>query len=149
MLAAQFKAVGVVSAIRHFLLYEQETNRQPSMGGGIGFGTENTTVSKRASSSDVSYSSNLDEKTLHELYMWPWADAIQAGAMAVICAMNRVNDTYSCFSNELLEDKLKTELGFPGFVLPYAEAQKTGVCFKEGISTLSAHAHSVIRIPVL
>lgn len=124
---------GVISGVRHFLLYEQETNRQGSGigvggGGGGGFGTENTTVSKRASSSE-SYSSNADDKALHEVYMWPWADAIQAGAMAVMCAMTRVNDTYACSSNELLEGKLKTELGFPGFVWPDAGAQKTVVCF--------------------
>lgn len=132
--------VGVISAIRHFLLYEQETNRQPSMGGGFGFGTENTTVSKRASSEDESYSSNVDDKTLHEVYMWPWADAIRAGAMAVMCAMNRVNDTYSCSNNELLEGKLKTDLGFPGFVLPDAGAQKTVVgCFKTFLSSSVCH----------
>lgn len=117
--------VGVISAVRHFLLYEQETNRQGSRGG---FGVANATISKRALTSDDAYSSNVDDKTLHELYMWPWADAIQAGAVAAMCAMTRVNDTYSCSSNELLEGKLKTELGFPGFVLPDAEAQKTVVC---------------------
>lgn len=100
---------GVVAGVRHFLLYEQETNR---MGQGQ---TE-------------AYSSNADDKTLHEVYMWPWSDAIQAGAMAVMCAMPRVNDTYSCSNNELLEGKLKTDLGFAGFVYPDESAQKTSVC---------------------
>lgn len=100
---------GVIAGVRHFLLYEQETNR---MGQG----------------SETAYSSNVDDKTLHEVYMWPWGDAIQAGAMAVMCAMPRVNDTYSCSNNELLEGKLKTDLGFPGFVYPDESAQKTSVC---------------------
>lgn len=116
------QAAGVVAGVRHFLLYEQETNR---MGGAGGFGNKNATLSKRAS---TAYSSNVDDKTLHEVYMWPWADAIQAGAMAVMCAMPRVNGTYSCSNNGLLEGKLKTELGFPGFVYPDIGAQQTTVC---------------------
>jgi beta-glucosidase len=69
------------------------------------------------------YSSNADDKTLHEVYMWPWADVIQAGAMAVMCAMPRVNSTHSCENQELLSGKLKAELGFPGFVYPDESAQ--------------------------
>lgn len=110
------QAAGVVAGVRHFLLYEQETSRMGGSGGG-GFSTGSSTA----------YSSNVDDKTLHEVYMWPWADAIQAGAMAVMCAMPRVNDTYSCSSNTLLEGKLKTELGFAGFVYPDESAQKTTV----------------------
>lgn len=116
--AAQNEA-GVIAGVRHFLLYEQETNRMSQGGGGPG--------GQSGSSSDESYSSNADDKTLHEVYMWPWGDAIQAGAMAVMCAMPRVNDTYSCSNNALLEGKLKTELGFPGFVYPDESAQKTSV----------------------
>jgi beta-glucosidase len=55
--------------------------------------------------------------------MFPWGDAINAGAMAVMCAMPRVNDTHSCENNELLSGKLKEELGFPGFVYPDKSAQ--------------------------
>ncbi|KAJ5682768.1 beta-glucosidase D [Penicillium macrosclerotiorum] len=100
-------SAGVVAGIRHFLLYEQETNRSSAMGG----------------STSAVYSSNPDDKTLHEVYMWPWADAINAGSMAVMCAMNRVNATHSCENKELLMDKLKTQLGFPGFVYPDESAQ--------------------------
>jgi hypothetical protein len=32
------------------------------------------------------YSSNADKKTLHELYLWPWADAVSAGAVSTMCA---------------------------------------------------------------
>lgn len=75
------------------------------------------------SSTNEVYSSNAADKTLHEVYMWPWADAIKSGAMAVMCAMNRVNGTHSCQNSELLNDKLKTQLGFPGFVYPDESAQ--------------------------
>ncbi|KAJ5717925.1 hypothetical protein N7488_003571 [Penicillium malachiteum] len=43
--------------------------------------------------------------------------------MAVICSMNRVTGTHSCQNSELLMNKLKTQLGFPGFVYPDESAQ--------------------------
>lgn len=33
-----------------------------------------------------SLSSNLDDKTLHELYLWPFADAVKAGVGSVMCS---------------------------------------------------------------
>lgn len=94
---------GVVTVGRHFLMNEQETNR----------------------SSSTHYSSNADDKTIHELYLWPFADAVRAGMGAVMCAMNRVNSTLSCENDKLLNGLLKSELGFPGFVLPDVNSQST------------------------
>lgn len=37
---------------------------------------------------------------------------------AAMCAMNEVNGTGSCESESLLMGLLKTELGFPGMVVP-------------------------------
>lgn len=102
---AGMQSAGVVAAGRHFLMNEQETNR----------------------SSDVTtrYSANADDKTIHEIYSWPFGDAVKAGMMAVMCAMNRVNDTLSCENNALLSGLLKTELGFPGLVHPDVMSQNT------------------------
>jgi beta-glucosidase len=94
---------GVVTIGRHFLMNEQETNR----------------------SSSTHYSSNADDKTIHELYLWPFADAVRAGTGAVMCAMNRVNSTLSCENDKLINGLLKSELGFPGFVLPDVRSQNT------------------------
>jgi beta-glucosidase len=94
---------GVVTVGRHFLMNEQETNR----------------------SSSTHYSSNADDKTIHELYLWPFADAVHAGMGAVMCAMNRVNNTLSCENDKLINGLLKTELGFPGCVLPDVNSQST------------------------
>lgn len=96
-------SAGVVTVGRHFLLNEQETNR----------------------SSSTHYSSNADDKTIHELYLWPFVDAVRAGMGAVMCAMNRVNSTLSCENQKLLSGLLKSELGFPGFVLPDVNSQST------------------------
>lgn len=102
---AGMQSSGVVAAGRHFLFNEQETNRSAS-------GTSR-------------YSSNADDKTLHEVYAWPFYDGTKAGMMAVMCGMNRVNDTLSCENDALLSKLLKTEIGFPGLVLPDVSSQST------------------------
>ncbi|KAF3020075.1 hypothetical protein E8E14_001634 [Neopestalotiopsis sp. 37M] len=95
-------SAGVIPVGRHYLLNEQETNR---MGGG--------------------YSSNADDKTIQEVYLWPFADAVKAGLMAVMCGMNRVNGTLACENSDILNGYLKTDAGFPGLVLPDVGSQST------------------------
>lgn len=51
-------SAGVVTAGRHFLFNEQESNR----------------------SSTNRYSSNVDDKTTREVYLWPFADAVKSGS---------------------------------------------------------------------
>ncbi|KAH8898062.1 glycoside hydrolase [Thozetella sp. PMI_491] len=102
-------SAGVIAAGRHFLLNEQETNRS------AGLSASTTTV----------YSSSTDDKTTHELYLWPFADGVNAGMGAVMCSMNRINDTLSCENSASLSGLLKTELGFPGLVLPDVNSQAT------------------------
>ncbi|TGO50513.1 hypothetical protein BOTNAR_0390g00010 [Botryotinia narcissicola] len=100
---AGISSAGVVSAGRHFLFNEQETNR----------------------SSTNRYSSNVDDKTTREVYLWPFADAVKSGMMAIMCAMYKVNNTLSCENSELLNNYLKTAVGFPGMVTPDQGAQST------------------------
>lgn len=102
-------SAGVIAGGRHFLLNEQETNRSS--------GTSDST-------SDV-YSSNADDKTIQELYAWPFADGVRAGMMAVMCGMTRVNSTLSCENNNLLSRVLKKHMGFPGMVFPDVNSQST------------------------
>lgn len=45
--------------------------------------------------------------------------------MAAMCAMNKVNNTLSCENSELLNEYLKTAIGFPGMVFPDQGAQST------------------------
>ena len=37
------------------------------------------------------YSANLDDETLHELYLWPFADGVKAGVGSVMCAVSNVH----------------------------------------------------------
>ena len=64
---------------------------------------------------------------MHELYLWPFQDAVHAGTGNIMCSYNRVNNSYSCANSKLLNGLLKTELGFQGFVVSDWNAQHAGV----------------------
>ncbi|KAL3446288.1 putative beta-glucosidase G [Aspergillus insuetus] len=101
---------GVQSVGKHFVGNEQETQRFPSQNGNI-------TIE--------ALSSNIDDRTLHELYVWPFAQAIQAGISWVI--YNRLNQTYACENSKALNGILKGELGFQGPVISDWLATHSGV----------------------
>ncbi|CAD6446279.1 d46f09c4-f297-40a4-8a25-6a02da090eaf [Sclerotinia trifoliorum] len=102
-----FTETGIIPGGKHFLLNEQETNRQSSTG-------------------DIApYTSNVDDKTLHETYLAPFYDGVKNGLGAVMCAMTQVNGTLSCENSDLLMHYLKTEIGFPGLVYPDVSGQST------------------------
>lgn len=52
---------GVQACAKHYILNEQELNR--------------TTIS-----------ANSDDRTMHELYLWPFADAVNAGVTSFMCS---------------------------------------------------------------
>ncbi|TDZ22933.1 Beta-glucosidase cel3A [Colletotrichum orbiculare MAFF 240422] len=89
---------GVIANLKHFIGNEQETYRRPY------FGVE-------------AASSNIDDKTLHEFYLWPFVDGVKAGAASIMCSYNRINNTYGCENSKLMNGVLKGELEFDGFVL--------------------------------
>lgn len=59
--------------------------------------------------------------------MWPYYDAIRAGASAVMCSLQRINGSYACQNSKALNGLLKTELGFQGFVMSDWWAHFSGV----------------------
>ncbi|KAK3685401.1 glycosyl hydrolase family 3 N terminal domain-containing protein [Podospora appendiculata] len=100
--------VGVITSTKHYIGNEQETNRNPS--------------------GDIeAVSSNIDDKTMHELYLWPFQDAVHAGTGNIMCSYNRLNNSYGCANSKSLNGLLKTELGFEGFVVSDWGAQHAGV----------------------
>ncbi len=58
-----------------------------------------------------------DERTLHEVYLPHFKKCIDAGAMSIMGAYNKVNGTYACENKELLTDVLREQWGFEGFTL--------------------------------
>jgi hypothetical protein len=59
-------------------------------------------------------SSNVDDKTMHETYLWPFANAVRAGTASVMCSYQRINGSYACQNSKSLNGLLKEELGFQG-----------------------------------
>lgn len=68
---------------------------------------------------DLRFSANAiaDQRTLHEVYLPHFRKCIDAGAMSVMGAYNKVNGTYACENKELLTDILRDKWGFEGFTL--------------------------------
>jgi len=112
----------VIACAKHFIANEQETNRNPFLQGflqPLGINLNN------------SVSSNLDDRTMHELYLWPFYDAVRAGVGSVMASYNRVNNSYASQNSKTMNGLLKTELGFEGFVLSDWYAQHTGIASAE------------------
>lgn len=68
---------------------------------------------------DLRFSANAtaDERTLHEVYLPHFKKCIDAGAMSIMGAYNKVNGTYACENKELLTDILRNKWNFDGFAL--------------------------------
>lgn len=109
---------GVIACVRHLIGNEQEHFRQVGEWSEEGGGWEKL---------ESSISANIGDRAMHEVYLWPFADTIRAGAGSMMCSYNQVNNTYACENSYLLNYLLKEELGFQGFVVSDWGAQHTGV----------------------
>lgn len=79
---------------------EQETQRGPSVN------EDGKTIE--------AVSSNIDDQTMHEVYLWPFQDAVKAGVASFMCSYNRINGSYGCANAKTQNGLLKGELGFQG-----------------------------------
>ncbi|KAJ7610883.1 putative beta-glucosidase, partial [Roridomyces roridus] len=94
---------GVLTCAKHFIGNEQETFRDP--------------YEVDTAADQLPISENFDDKTAHELYMWPFAEAVRAGSGSVMCSYNRLNGTHGCESDVSLNKWLKEELFFQGSII--------------------------------
>ncbi|KAI1422197.1 beta-glucosidase-like protein [Xylaria sp. FL1777] len=109
--AATIKGVqeqGVIATLKHYIANEQEIYRMYNP-------------------LQQAYSANIDDRTLHELYLWPFAEGVRAGTGAVLTAYNAVNGSACSQNAYLLNGILKDELGFQGLVMTDWLAQISGV----------------------
>jgi beta-glucosidase len=65
------QSTGVVATIKHLIANEQEQYRMYSL-------------------VKPGISSNLDDRTMHELYLWPFAEGVRSGVGSVMIAYNAV-----------------------------------------------------------
>lgn len=54
-------------------------------------------------------------------------NAVRANVASVMCSYNKINGTWACESDELLNELMKNELGFKGYIVSDWNAQHTGV----------------------
>ncbi|SPN99266.1 probable beta-glucosidase 1 precursor [Cephalotrichum gorgonifer] len=99
---------GVIATIKHIIGNEQEMYRMYNP-------------------FQTAYSSNIDDRTLHELYLWPFAEGVRAGVGSVMTAYNGVNGTAAVHNSMLINGILKDELGFQGFVMSDWISHMSGV----------------------
>ncbi|KAL4940745.1 putative beta-glucosidase F [Aspergillus oleicola] len=92
------QSTGAIACIKHFIGNEQEMHRMSSV------------VTQ-------GYSSNIDDRTLHEFYLWPFAEGVRAEVGSVMIAYNDVNKSACSQNSKLINGILKDELGFQGFVV--------------------------------
>ncbi|KAH8923646.1 glycoside hydrolase family 3 protein [Atractiella rhizophila] len=103
------RSSGVLTTAKHWIGNEQETYRN----------LFNATASYSVfpASGQLPISANIDDRAIHELYMWGFAEAIRAGTDYVMCSYNEVNNTHSCSNSYSLNGLLKTELNFQGAIM--------------------------------
>ncbi|KAL2278160.1 hypothetical protein FJTKL_14958 [Diaporthe vaccinii] len=109
------QSAGVMTSAKHYIANEQEHFRQQPESHDFGW---NITEPNSA---------NLDDVTMHELYLWPFADGVKAGVTSVLCSYNQVNNSQSCQNSYILNYLLKGELGFQGFVVSDWQGTHSGV----------------------
>ncbi|WVF67475.1 hypothetical protein IAT40_002231 [Kwoniella sp. CBS 6097] len=93
--------------IKHFIGNEQEYLRLGSLWTDNGY----TTGPVNRIIDDI-----IDDATMHEVYLAPFAEAVRFGAAGVMCSYNGINGSLGCENSQSL-DLLKTELNFPGYVV--------------------------------
>ena len=95
MAVAEIRAIqshGVIAMAKHIVANEQETDR--------------TTVNEE-----------VDDRTLHELYLLPFEMAVKDGDVAaVMCSYNILNGSQMCENRHILTDVLRGQWGFKGYV---------------------------------
>lgn len=83
----------VESVLKHYVANEQELDRQSS-------------------------SSNVDQRTLRQIYTLPYEVAIRKSRPGgVMCPFNQVNGVWGCENANILRQILKEEIGFDGWVV--------------------------------
>ena len=80
----------------------------------------------------------ISERTLHEIYLPPFKAAIDAGSASVMCSFNDMNGLPSSANGFLLEKVLRNEWKFNDLLL--SDYDSIGELFKHGISANLADA---------
>ena len=88
------QSTGEMSQVKHFAVYNQETNRNTPADDAI-----------------------VSNRTLHEIYLPAFEQAVtKAKVASVMCSYSVINGNFACQNSYLENTTLKQRWGFPGFV---------------------------------
>ena len=119
---------------RHFECYSEDPILTGELASSYVKGVQSVGVSaclKHFIGNDTEYqrhfvSSNIDERTLRELYLLPFEMGVKAGSLSVMSAYNQLNNIFCSSHDEMLNKVLKDEWNFPGYVVSdWGAAQDT------------------------
>ena len=119
---------------RHFECYSEDPILTGELASSYVKGVQSVGVSaclKHFIGNDTEYqrhfvSSNIDERTLRELYLLPFEMGVKAGSLSVMSAYNQLNNIYCSSHADILNKILKEEWNFPGYVVSdWGAAQDT------------------------
>ena len=117
---AEIKAIqsqNLIGMAKHFVGNEQEANRQRIQ-------------------------TTIDNQVLREMYLLPFEMAVKDGKVAsIMCAYNYVNGVHSCENDELLNNVLRKDWGFTGYV------QSDFFAIKSTVGTLKGGLDHEMPIP--
>ncbi|WP_202236169.1 glycoside hydrolase family 3 C-terminal domain-containing protein [Actinacidiphila reveromycinica] len=118
------QAQGVAAQVKHFAGNNQENARTTS-------------------------SSDIDERTLHEIYLPAFEKAVKDGHVwSLMCAYNKVNGTYACENAEILRDILIDEWKYDGVVdTDYPANHSTVASAEAGLDQEFAGTSYFTRLP--
>lgn len=110
---------GIIGNVKHYAVNNQE---------GAGAQVPGSPLGTPVQGSRLTVDARLDERALREIYLPQFEAAVKEGGVgSVMCAYPRVNGQYACENQHLLEDVLKRDWGFKGFVLTDYGAGKNTV----------------------
>ena len=119
---------------RHFECYSEDPLLTGELASSYVKGVQSVGVSaclKHFIGNDTEYqrhfvSSNIDDRTLRELYLLPFEMGVKAGSLSVMSAYNQLNNIFCSSNAEILINILKEEWNFPGYVVSdWGAAQDT------------------------
>ena len=74
----------------------------------------------------------IDQQTLHEIYVQPFAFAVNAGVSSFMCGYGQLNGTFNC-GNKASLDILKKDLAFQGYISSDYGAAHNTLYINEGL----------------
>ncbi|CAA7270033.1 unnamed protein product [Cyclocybe aegerita] len=99
---------GIIACAKHLVANEQEHKRTTS-------------------------TSDIDDRTMHEIYAHPFLRSVMAGVGSMMCSYNQVNGTYACDNDKVMNDIVKREYGFQGFIMTDWFADHNTVSVSHGL----------------